>query len=398
MKPRLSCYCNRLLFLCLIASLIVNCRSGVQKKSTKGKYLLLINGEKGSREHDSMIWFDSLDSSLVLHTGQGTAINERLGSAVIPQDSFLLSMDKKTGTLEKYPYSFDGLSEKGKLTLGEFEYISFTTMIGHDQLYISGRGRKNISSFAVVDTKDMKVIRRGKLALPVASGQNPSDNFGVLKGNRFYVGYSSFGEDYDHCSDTSYLAVMDYPSLKRLSLAKDTKSAFPGAGVNGLFNYFQGGDGAMYILTSPVFYHGNHPTAPTAFYRIGAGRSGFDPSYFFDLSSKLGGVHLLGITQAGGNQVILSTTAFPSTGKGDYYLADVKRKTLKLLLKDRLQPNFVWGTSGFYDGVHASFIVNEKQGESRIYVFDVKKGNLRKGPAIRGAVSPLSSFLMLQPS
>jgi len=398
MKPRLSCYCNRILFVCLIATLIVNCRSGVQKKSTKGKYLLLINGEKGSREKDNMIWFDSLDSSIVLSTDQGTAINERLGSAVIPQEDFLFSMDKKTGTMQKYAYSPDGLTEKGKLTLREFEYISFTTKIDAEQLYISGRGRNNISSFAVVDIKNMMVIRRGKLALPVASGQNSSDNFGILNGNRFYVGYSSFGEDYNHCSDTSYLVVMDYPSLKRISLAKDTRSAFPGAGVNGLFNYFEGGDGALYVLTSPVFYHGNHPTAPTAFYRVGEGRGGFDPEYFFELSSKLKGAHLLGITQAGEDQVILSTIAFPSTGKSDYYLADVKKKTLKLLLKDQLQPNFVWGTSGLYDGTHASFVVNEKLGESRIYVYDVKKGNLIKGPAIRGSVSAKSSFLMLQPS
>lgn len=387
-----------ILGLCVAAILIGGCGSLDQNSLKKNKYLLIVNGEKGSRDQDRMLWFDSLDSNLTLHTEEAAIIDNKLGSAVIPGDSFLLSMDKKLGILTKYQYAEEGLKTGAELKLEEFEYISFTTKLDSTLLYISGRGHQNISSYALIDTKNMHLIKRGQLKLPVARGQNASDNFGILKNNHFYVGYSSFGQDYDHCSDTSYLAVLDYPGLNLKTLDKDTRSAFPGAGVNGLFNFFEDAGGDAYVLTSPVFYHGNHPTAPTAFYRIGNGKAAFDPDYFFNLSDRLKGMHLLGITQAGASKVILATISFPGTGQSDYYIADVRKKTLKLLLKNQSQPNFVWGTSGFYDGNNASFVVNEAPGRARIYVYNAVADILKPGPAIVGNISSKSSYLMLHPA
>lgn len=380
------------------ALLIGACSPADKKNSTQNKYLLIINGEKGSRDEDRMLWFDALDSNLILHTDQASSINNKLGSAVIPTDSFLLSFDKKAGSLSKYLYAADGLKPVAELKLQDFEYISFTTRLDSSLLYISGRGENNISSYAIVNTKEMELAKKGQLNLPVAKGQNASDNFGILKEHQFYIGYSSFGEDYDHCSDTSYLAVLDYPGLKLKTVDKDTRSAFPGAGVNGLFNYFTDAKDDLYVLTSPVFYHGNHPTAPTAFYRLSSGKGTFDKDYFFNLSAQLKGDHLLGITQAAAGKVILATISFPSTGKSDYYLADVQAKTLKLLLKNQNQPNFIWGTSGFYDGKNASFIVNEAEGKARMYVYDSDKDILRKGPTLAGKISRKSSYLILKPS
>lgn len=387
-----------ILYAFLVAILITGCSSGGEKKSQKSKYLLIINGEKGSRDADGMLWFDSLDSNLVLHTDQGVRINNTLGSSVILKQDFLLSMDKKSRFLHKYRYDKSGLQSDGELKLDEFEYLSFTTPLDSNKLLISGRGHQNICSYAIIDTKKMQVLKKGRLNLPVAKDQNPSDNFGILKGKELYVGYSSFGEDYDHCSDTSYLAVLDYPTLNKKVIAKDTRSAFPGAGVNGLFNFFADKNEDLYVLTSPVFYHGNHPAAPTAFYRITKGQTTFDKAYFFNLSEKLKGLHLLGITQAGPGKVILATISFPATGKSDYYLADVKAKTLKLLLKNQNQPNFVWGTSGYYDADNACFIVNEGPGKARIYIYNAKTDTLKNGPSIEGLVSTKSSYLMFSAS
>jgi len=398
MNFKLFSYSNCMLGFSLIAILIAGCRSGAENKTQKSKYLLIINGEKGSRDTDCMLWFDTLDSNQVLHTNQASMLNNILGSAVILKDSFLLSMDKKDRLLHKYRYADNGLKAEGKLKLDEFEYISFTTQLDSSRLYISGRGHQNISSYVIIDTRKMLIVKRGQLNLPVAKGQNASDNFAVFKDNHLYVGYSSFGQDYDHCSDTSYLAVLDYPALNTKFIAKDTRSAFPGAGVNGLFNYFSDTNEDLYVLTSPVFYHGNHPTAPTAFYRVSHGQKIFDKNYFFNLSGKLKGIHLLGIAQAGAGKVILTTISHPGTGKSDYYLADVHSKTLKLLLENQNQPNFVWGTSGFYDGKNAYFMVNEIPGKARMYIYDASTDRLKKGPAIEGTISPKSSYLMLKPS
>jgi hypothetical protein len=398
MTIKLFSYLKSISGICLASLLIAGCGGSNQNSPEKHKYLLIINGEKGSRDEDRMLWFDSLDSNLVLHTDRASMINNKLGSTIILNDHFLLSIDKKSGLFSKYQYAEDGLKRGGELKLEDFEYISFTTKLDSTLLYIGGRGHKNISSYAIIDQEKMLLVQKGRLDLPVAAGQNASDNFGMLKNNHLYVGYSSFGEDYDHCSDTSYLAVLDYPALKLKSVDKDVRSAFPGSGVNGMFNFFADAKEDLYVLTSPVFYHGNHPTASTAFYRISNGKGEFDKEYFFDLSEQLNGIHLLGITQAAAGKVILATISFPSTGKSDYYVADVYKKTIKLLLKNQNQPNFVWGTSGFYDGVNASFIVNESQGKARMYVYDGNKDILRPGPAIEGNVSSKSSYLILNPS
>ncbi len=389
---------SRLLGFGLLIILMGACKSSKEPGSGTPKYLLLVNGEKGSRSSDRMLWFDSLDSAVVLETGKGNPIPNLLGSYVILQDSFLLTLRKAEESIQRYNYTAQGLQADRAVKVAGLQYLAYSVKLDSNKLFISGSGYNNVTSYAIVDSRQMKLIKAGKLRLPVARGQKPNDTFGQLKKNKFYVGYSSFGDDFDHCSDTSYLAVFDYPALQERTIDKDTRSAFPGAGVNGVFSSFIDAQNDIYVLTSPVFYHGNHPTAPTAFYRVLNGDTVYDESYFFNLSAELHGQHLLGIAQAGPDKVILTTIAYPSTGKSDYYVADVKSKKLTLLLKNQVQPNFVWGTSGCWDGQQTIFVVNETKGSSRIYVYDPSGDKLSKGPAITGEVSEKSSYLLFKPA
>jgi len=383
--------------LSFIALIAFACRSEKSRDQQRGKYLLIINGEKGSRDRDQAVWFDNLDSGAIINVDDGADISGKLGSAVILRDSFALSLDKKTGILQNFSYTTAGLTAKKSLQLPGFEYISYAADLDSGRMLISGRNNLNISRYAVIDIKSMSLLKAGIFKLPVAKGQSLSDNFGVLGDKKLYIGYSSFGADYDQCSDTAYLAVLDPDGMKPLSVSRDTRSAFPGAGVNGMFSFFKGADHNLYVLTSPVFYHGNHPTAPTAFYRIGKGKTDFDKDYFFNLSEKLKGMHLLGIAQAAPGKVVLATIAYPSTGRCDYYLADVNQQTLRLLLKDQHQPSFVWGTSGGNLAGLAYFIVNNNEGSAQLYLYDALSDKLKKGPLIQGKISPKSSYLLISP-
>ncbi|MNK14562.1 hypothetical protein D3C87_326860 [compost metagenome] len=383
--------------LSFIPFLAIACRPEKSKDQHAGKYLLIINGEKGNRDKDRAVWFNSLDSGTVINAGDGADISGKLGSAVILRDSFALSLDKKTGILQKFAYTQEGITAKKSLKLQGFEYISYAADLDSGRMLISGRGSQNISRYAMFDTKSMQLLKTDSFKLPVAKGQSLSDNFGVLSDKRFYVGYSSFGADYDQCSDTSYFAVLDPQGMRPLSVSRDIRSAFPGAGVNGMFSFFKGAYGDLYVLTSPVFYHGNHPTAPTAFYRVGKGKASFDKDYFFNLSEKLQGMHLLGIAQAGPGKVILATISYPSTGRSDFYLADVHKQTLRLLLKDQFQPSFVWGTSGGNIEKQAYFIVNGSEGTAQLYLYDALSDTLKKGALIKGEISPKSSYLLTSP-
>lgn len=384
-----------LLFLstCLMACQPKN--SGNANSAEHHKYVLLINGEKGSRAQDRMIWLNSLDSGEVVNTNQGVDISNTLGTYVIIRDRFLISLDKKTQALSKYTYQTDQLAAAGKLQLKGFDFISNSVDLDSNQLYISGQGDKDMH--LIIDPQTMKLVKKEPWNFPVARGQSRFETFASLHQGKLYLGYSSFGAEFNHCSDTSYLAVLDYPALNKPKITKDTRSAFPGTGVNGLFDSFIDSQDDQYVLTSPVFYHGNHPKAATAFYRIKKGARAFDEQYFFNLSVLTRGIHLLGITAAGNGQVILVTAPIPATGKTDYYVADVHKKTLKLLLKDQHQPNFVWGTAGFFDGRKAYFVVNEKDNQAQVYSYDAGKELLKKGILIKGSVSPKSSYLLFSP-
>jgi len=389
---------SRFLGFGLLITLLSACLSNEQEGSKTHKYLLLINGEKGSRSADRMLWFDTLDSAAVLETEKGSSIQNLLGAYVILQDSFLLTLNKEKKSLQKYNYTVQGLAADGAINVTGLQYLAYTVKLDSSKLFISGSSAQNNASYVIVDPGKMKLVGTGKLRLPVASGQKANDTFGRLKKNKLYVGYSSFGDDFDHCSDTSYLAVFDYPALQERTIARDTRSAFPGAGVNGVFSSFSNAQNDIYVLTSPVFYHGNHPTAPTAFFRVLNGDTVYDKSYFFNLSAQLQGQHLVGIAQAGPDKVILATMAYPSTGTSDYYVADVKSKKLTLLLKNQVQPNFVWGTSGYWNGAQTLFVVNETQGKSRVYIYDPSLQKLSKGPSITGGVSKNSSYLIFKPT
>lgn len=386
------------LSLIFLSTCLMACQPKHSENTSSGKapkYVLLVNGEKGSREQDRMIWLNSLDSGEVINTSQGTDISNTLGTYVIIRDSFLISLDKKTQTLSKYNYKEDQLVPSGKLAVKGFDFISNTVDLGPNQLYISGQGDKDMH--LIIDPQQMKLLKKAPWNFPVAKDQFRFETSASLHEGKLYLGYSSFGKEFDHCSDTSYLAVLDYPALNNLKITKDTRSAFPGTGVNGLFDSFIDAHGDQYLLSSPVFYHGNHPKAPTAFYKIAKGAATFDQEYFFNLSSLTKGVHLLGITNAGNGQVVLVTAPIPATGKTDYYIADVYKKTLKLLLKDQQYPNFIWGTSGFFDGSKAYFVVNEKDSQAQVYSYDAKKEVLKKGVLIKGSVSSKSSYLLFAP-
>lgn len=356
------------------------------------KYGILINAKSGERSNDRILWVNSLDTGEINTEQNSIDISSKLGSSIVMRDGYLFNFDKHTHLLTKFSYDEHQLVDKGSVKLKDFDIISYTVNLDSTLLYISASTYIGANSYLIINSKTMKQVKKGVLHLPIANRQLLKDNFGWLANHKLYIAYSSFDENYDFCSDTSYMAVLDYPGFGHPKISKDTRSAFPGTGINGLFNSFEDKTGNIYVLTSPVFYHGNHPTAPTAFYRLSKGKYAFDQDYFFDLSALAKGSHLLGIAYAGNGKVILATSSYPSTGNSDYYVADVYDKTLKLLLKKQHVPNYIWGTSGFTEGENAYFIVNIKDNLAQIYRYNSSTGELKKGAVIKGIVSEKSSY------
>lgn len=383
-----------LLYTCLLACLLTlnACTHKNSEKAENYRYGILINATSGERSNDRIVWANSLDSGEINTEQHSLDISGKLGLSVVMKDSFLFNFDKHTHQFTKFSYAAHKLTNKGSVQLGNFDVLSYTVNLDSNLMFISGSGRSEENRYYIVDSRSMKPTDSGTLKLPVGKKQLLKDNFGWLSNHKLYIAYSSFDEHYDFCSDTSYMAVMDYPGFGNPKIAKDTRSAFPGTGINGLFNSFQDKKGDIYILTSPIFYHGNHPTAPTAFYRLSKGSTAFDQDYFFNLSALAEGSHLLGIVYAGNGKVILATSSYPLTESSDYYVADVYDKTMKPLLEKQPVPNYIWDTSGFTERENGYFIVNGKDHKAQVYRYNSNTGKLTKGAVIRGIVTPKSSY------
>lgn len=385
--------CSFLIGSCFCTGCGQSSKDSKRQNDAAFKYGILINAKKGERVADRIVWTNTLDSGVIDAENNFTNMSGKLGTHVIVSNGLLFNFNKATHQFSKYRFNGQQLIAEDSLKLNGFDYLSSSVSLDSNKLYLCGHSAGSADTYAIIDTRSMQMLRSDSLKLPVAAGRILVQTFVRFVADKLYLGYSSFDENYEYSSDTSYLAVFDYPGFRRLHIAKDTRSAFPGTGVNGLLSSFSDQKGDLYIIASPIFYLGNHPTAATGFYKVKKNARDFAENYFFNLSSLAGGAHFLGITYAGNGKVIMATTRYPSTKKSDFYVADVYAKTLTPLLKNKNEPNYNWATGGMKEGDKAWFIVNEDN-YAQVYCYNALTGKLSKGAVISGIVSNQSSYLM----
>ncbi len=175
-------------------------------------------------------------------------------------------------------------------SLSVFSQINTTTMLGVE-IPVNAASGDSITFYSV-DINNVAITSKKRTAIaPIATLEWPSITGICMSENRVYMTYFGMNPvDYStKFTDTTYVAVYSYPSMKLETIMKDTRTGPAGSWYahNGIFEV-ESGD--MYIMSNSAIANGySQSTKNAAFLRIPKGTTNFD-NYYFDFEAKSGGL------------------------------------------------------------------------------------------------------------
>lgn len=167
-------------------------------------------------------------------------------------------------------------------------FSSWYNWVSEDTLLLGSTLEGSQFTYSLIDVKTMTVAKHGSFDIPLpVKPEYYGGVFARLRDNRLYIAYTLYQgtQSMLPARDTTYLAVVDYPSMKTLHIQKDTRSTWPGGYfLHAPFSLSHNGD--IYFLTQPGGRTHNHPTKFTGIYRIKKDEDRLDSTYFFSPTEK----------------------------------------------------------------------------------------------------------------
>lgn len=250
-------------------------------------------------------------------------------------------------------------------------------------------------SYNIIDVKSMKLTASGRLDLPKpAKGLYYCGVTGQYRDHQLYVSYThhSGWQSKQPCNDTTFLAVIDYPSMKTVAISKDTRSTSPG----GLYLFapfsFMDQKQDIYLMAAPGGRTHRHPTATTGIFRVKKDEKALDKDYFFPVADKAKeeGYLLYPLGQGKALMKMVPKTRikqymdYLERGVADYYVLDLEKKTKTKL--DLPADGLSFTENVLVEDGKAYIGINENKNESWIWEYDIATGNLKKGLKVGGKV------------
>jgi hypothetical protein len=377
---------------------LFSCRntSGDVAKSTQKKYGIYVLG-KDAKEY--IVETNTLDSGIIYPEKTGAELNEKeMDRDLIAKDGFYYRLNRKKASFIKYTATEQTMKEVATAPLENFAIDNYY-WLNKDSLLLTGLNTTDFSQvkYAIIKTDDMKVLTIGDLAIPRPFGKytSISTGFTELKNKQLFVGYTYHQRlsSYDYTtSDTTYLALFNYPQMTKIRIDKDVRSTYPG-GTNMVQPYsFNDEKGNYYFMTCPGIALGNRADISTGIFRINAGEDALDKNYFFNISGSVINNHAYGIWYLGGKQAIIRTerkdlfkglSDHYSTAHFEFYLIDLA--TQKVIKK--LELPLDKGTRRacvIVSGEMAYISVNSTKEGNYIWLYNIKTRNLKKGLQLAG--------------
>lgn len=385
---------SSVILLCCLAS----CMGQPDNTSaaSEKKYSIYILG-KDAKEY--IIETNTLDSGILSPEKSGAALNEKeIDRELIVRNGFYYLLNKKEASFIKYAVADQTMKKLASAPLENFSVDNYQ-WLNQDTLLLTGLNTTDFSQvkYAIITTDDMKVLTVGDLAIPRPFGKytSISTGFAELRNKQLFVGYTYHQRlsSYDYTtSDTTYLALFNYPQMTKIRIDKDVRSTYPG-GTNMVQPYsFNDEKGNYYFMTCPGIALGNRADLPTGIFRINAGEDTLDKNYFFNISSSVINNHAYGIWYLGGNQAIIRAerkdlfkglSDHYSTAHFEFYLIDLSRekviKKLELPLDKGTRRACV-----IVSGNTAYISVNSTKEGNYIWLYNIKTRTLRKGLQLAG--------------
>jgi hypothetical protein len=385
---------NRVIPRLILLFLIIGFAACTRKRpgevaSEKKKYSIYVMMKDGK---EYLVQTDSLSSGHIKPVQEGTkVVPARLFYDLIAHNGKYYRVDWKTDSFVRYRVENKIFTKEAELTLKGISAIENYQWLSPDSLFIvdyDAATRK--VRYAAINVNNMKA-RQGETEIAGPSGIFNSMSIGFLKflDKKLLVGYTYHAINNLNSfttSDTIYVDVLSYPSLKFISRSVDTRSAYPGGVNTRQSHFFSDENGDFYFIACPGIAAGNNPDKPTGIFRIKKSQTGIDPDYFFNISVSKIQNHGYGFWYIGNGKAIVRTERKGFfTGMNDHWKVphfdffeiDLEHKTTS-----RLPLPLDKGTARqcvlVEDGVVYITVNSDSQG-SRVWLYDPIKKSLTKG-------------------
>lgn len=363
----------------------------------------VLYGATGTPAANYMLTTKDLSAGAITSVGNGIELTGKLRDMrwVIRKNRDFYNLDEAAKKLSKYKLEDNAFTTVAEIPFSHFTYLIWSQWLDDNTLLLGGNAEDGqTTKYVIVNTATLTITSSGTFALPVpAKGKMITACAGIIKDGKLHLTYSYTDDSYangSYSSDTSFLAVMDYPSLANLKLSQDTRSAFPGtarAGAESAFVY----NNDIYIVTSPIAWNGDNTTKPTGIYRIKNGETTFDKDYFFNLSELVNNNDPDGLLYLGDGKIFarnyrdenVTTWADWSKPIVEYMFIDLAKKTIK---KMDIPLSYGASTTYVYENNKIYFQAKTDAEGIYIYEYDVAADKLSKGLKVDGLSSVTGLF------
>ena len=384
-----------ILSLCSVL-LLLSCKDSDNNETPEpevpGEYAIIFTADNGN---NYLLNATSLTEGIISPVGKGTDVSNIFTweENIIQKGRDFYHLDPNGGKFGKYRFENDKLTTVSEIVFTVFPspYLGWHVWLDDNQVMF---GPRSSNLYAIVNTSTMTIVKSGEFDKTAVPAKHVRRIYSAIpKGNKLLIGYGLYNEETKVDYDSSYMGVMDFPSLTNFKVtSKDAKSAPIGALRNGYFSQFTE-NGDTYVLTHPIALGANKPALPTGFYRIKEGTNEIDPNYFFNISGVRNGDKQLGVGYLGNNKALLISAHDAETNvkewndwwyaaMWEYLVVDVS--TQKVIKKLDLPPVLNSRSAVIHEG-KAYIAVNDPNADA-IYVweYDGEKDTFKKGLKVEG--------------
>ena len=378
----------------LFGVLLLSCdnKSSQTSKSSPDLYGLLLKSADDSKQY-------LIQTPSLMENSPETDIGSKEVSPIIfaYKDGFYYGIDETKKQLTRFKPNDNTLLEDKVCALDTIPWKYFSSWhdwVNKDTLMIGSTMEGSQFVYALIDVRTMTVAKHGTFDIPLpVKPEYYGGVFAKLRDNRIYIAYT-FYEGVNSMAparDTTYMAVVDYPSMKTLNMQKDTRSTWPGGYfLHAPFSLINNGD--IYFLTQPGGRTHNHPTKSTGIYRIKKGEERLDSAYFFRPTDKQKQEGYL-LYDLGHGKALMKMVEkkrinrymdYLENSIVDYYILDLytQKKTKLDLPLDLL----IFEQNVLVENDQVYIAVNTGRNESTIWQYNLPTGKLTKGMTVKGQV------------
>jgi len=262
---------------------------------------------------------------------------------IIIRDGYYYYMNSRANTFYKYALQKNTLQKIDSVALKNL-YVSNHTWISTDTLLLIGTGISDmLIHYVKIHVTDMKKSE-GKISLtiPHPSYNGISVGLSHINNSKLFIGYTyHIINDLGYTtSDTAYITVLNYNTMKVLETSKETRSTYPGSDNLIEPAYFTNEKRDLYFLTCPGVALGNKIEKPTALIRIKDNETKIDSTYFFNISASPIHNHAYSIYYLGKNKALIRSERkdlFKNWNEHwkvphyEFYILDIEKQTVEKL-------------------------------------------------------------------